>query len=269
MMPSRKTEPGLPPPSTPPRLSVAQMIIALVFALVYWKSLNDTNVNFAEVIKGIPPIIELLRQMFPPDWAYGLTLGKAVIETLQVGIIATLLAALLSVPLAFLAAKNVSPHPLVYYPVRLVLTVFRGVSELIWALLFVVAVGLGPFAGVIALVIYCVGVIGKLLAEAIEAVDPGPLEAMAAAGASRWKVFLYGAWPQVMPIYLSYCLYYWDHNTRSAVVLGFVGAGGVGYTLFFNISTYYFEKATMAMIVLIAMIVIIDRICLFLRSKVI
>ena len=269
MIPSRKAVPGLPPPSALPRMSVTQMIIALVFALVYWKSLNDTNVSFAEIIKGIPPIIELLHQMFPPDWKYGLTLGKAVVETLQIGIIATLIAAVLALPLAFLAAKNVSPHPVIYYPVRLVLTVFRGVSELIWALLFVVAVGLGPFAGVIALVIYCVGVIGKLLAEAIEAVDPGPLEAMTAAGASRWKVFLYGAWPQVMPMYLSYCLYYWDHNTRSAVVLGFVGAGGVGYTLFFNISTYYFEKATMAMIILIAMIVIIDRICLYLRSKVI
>lgn len=269
MMPSRKAVPGLPPPSALPRMSVTQMIIALVFALVYWKSLNDTNISFAEIIKGIPPIIELLRQMFPPDWKYGLTLGKAVVETLQIGIIATLISAVLALPLAFLAAKNVSPHPVIYYPVRLMLTVFRGVSELIWALLFVVAVGLGPFAGVIALVIYCVGVIGKLLAEAIEAVDPGPLEAMTAAGASRWKVFLYGAWPQVMPMYLSYCLYYWDHNTRSAVVLGFVGAGGVGYTLFFNISTYYFEKATMAMIILIAMIVIIDRICLYLRSKVI
>lgn len=264
-----KPPPGLPPRPPLPRMGAAQMAVAGVLALVYWKSLHDTNVNLAELVKGVPAIAELLRQMFPPDWAYGLTLGKAVIETLQIGIIATIVAAALALPLAFLAAKNVSPHPVLYYPVRMVLTLFRGVSELIWALLFVVAVGLGPFAGVIALVIFCVGVIGKLLAEAIEAVDPGPLEAMTAAGASRWKVFLYGAWPQVMPLYLSYCLYYWDHNTRSAVVLGFVGAGGVGYTLFFNISTYYFEKAMMAMIVLIVMIVIIDRICLYLRKKVI
>lgn len=262
-------KPALPSPSLARRFTATHLIVAGVLALVYWKALNDTNVSPAELVKGVPPIIDLLRQMFPPDWKYGLTLGKAVVETLQIGIIATVVAAILAPPLAYLAAKNVSPHPLLYFPVRMVLTLFRGVSELIWALLFVVAVGLGPFAGVIALVIFCVGVIAKLLAEAIEAVDPGPLEAMTAAGASRWKVFLYGAWPQVMPMYLSYCLYYWDHNTRSAVVLGFVGAGGVGYTLFFNISTYYFEKATMAMIVLIVMIVLIDRICLYLRSKVI
>ena len=250
------------------RLTASRLAIGAILVLIYWKAASDTNVSFKELAEGMPAIIELLRQMFPPDWAYGLTLGKAVVETLQIGIIATIVAAILSPPLAFLAARNVSPHPLVYYPVRLVLTVFRGVSELIWALLFVVAVGLGPFAGVIALIIFCVGVVAKLLAEAIESVDPGPLEAMTAAGATRWRVFLYGAWPQVMPMYLSYCLYYWDHNTRSAVVLGFVGAGGVGYTLFFNLSTYYFEKAMMAMIVLIALIVVIDRICLYLRKRI-
>jgi phosphonate transport system permease protein len=207
--------------------------------------------------------------MFPPDWKYMNDLWKPVVETLQIGIIATFWASLLALPLAFLAAKNVSPHPVVYLPVRFFLTICRGVSEIIWALLFVVAVGLGPFAGVIALIIYCVGVIGKLLAEAVEAVDPGPLEAMSAAGASRWRVFLYGAWPQVLPLYMSYCLYYWDHNTRQSIVLGFVGAGGVGYALFFNLSTYYFEKAMMAMIVLIFLIVAIDRFCLYLRQKII
>lgn len=268
-MATEKSVSTVPPKSILPRVTPLQMGVALILALVYWKSLEDTNFSIEELVRGIPAIGELVRQMFPPDWSYALQLGRPVIETLQIGIIASIIAGILALPMAFLAAKNVSPHPAIYLPVRLILTVCRGVSELIWALLFVVAVGLGPFAGVIALIIYCVGVIGKLLAEAVEAVDPGPLEAMAAAGASRWKVFLYGAWPQVMPLYLTYCLYYWDHNTRQAVVLGFVGAGGVGYTLFFNISTYYFEKAMMAMIVLIAMIVVIDRICLYLRKKII
>jgi len=252
-----------------PRLTLPQMAALAVLALVYWKSAHDTNVSPAELLRGLPAIGDLLVQMVPPDWSYLAHLGRPIVETLQIGIIASVIAAILALPIAFLAARNVSPHPAVYLPVRLFLTVCRGVSELIWALLFVVAVGLGPFAGVIALIIFCVGMIGKLVAEAVEAVDPGPLEAMRAAGASRFKVFLYGAWPQVMPLYLTYCLYYWDHNTRQAVVLGFVGAGGIGYALFFNISTYYFEKATMAMIVLIAMIVAIDRICLALRRRII
>lgn len=245
-----------------------RMLAVAAVALVYWRSLHDTGVSLAELVRGLPAVGEPVRQMLPPDWSYALQLGDAVIETLQIGIVATVAAALLSPPLAFLAARNVSPHPLLHFPVRFVLTMFRGVSELIWALLFVVAVGLGPFAGVIALVIFSVGVIGKLLAEAIEAADPGPIEAMTAAGASRWRAFMYGAWPQALPLHLSRCLYYWDHNTRSAVAPGFVGAGGVGYTLFFNLSTCCFEKAMMAMIVLIAMIVIIDRICLRLRRMV-
>lgn len=236
---------------------------------IYWTSIKGTEMSVQEFVTGFPAIFELLKEMFPPDWSYLKQLGWPVIETLQIGIISTVVASILALPMAFLAARNVSPHPVIYLPMRLFLTICRGVSEIIWALLFVVAVGLGPFAGVIALIIYCVGVIGKLLAEAVEAVDPGPIEAMTAAGASRWKVFLYGAWPQILPLYLSYCLYYWDHNTRQAVVLGFVGAGGVGYALFFNISTYYFEKAMMAMIVLVLMIVIIDRFCLFLRQKIV
>ncbi len=251
-----------------PRLTPLRLVGIGVVIAIYWWSIRGTELSIAEMVTGFPAIAELLGQMFPPDWSYLPRLTGPVIETLQIGIIATVIASILSLPLAFLAARNLSPHPLVYLPIRIFLTVCRGVSEIIWALLFVVAVGLGPFAGVIALIIYCVGVIGKLLAEAVEAVDPGPLEAMSAAGAGRWRVFLYGAWPQVAPLFLSYCLYYWDHNTRQAVVLGFVGAGGVGYALFFNLSTYYFEKAMMAMVVLIALIVVIDRFCLFLRRKI-
>lgn len=249
---------------TPMRLGIAVIVIA-----VYWGAMRGTEVSLAELASGIPAVGELLVQMFPPDWSYLARLGGPALETLQIGILATVITSFLAVPLGFLAARNLTPHPFIYLPVRLFLTVCRGVSEIIWALLFVVAVGLGPFAGVIALVIFCVGVMGKLLAEALEAADPGPLEAMSACGASRWKVFLYGCWPQVFPLYLSYCLYYWDHNTRQAVVLGFVGAGGVGYSLFFSLSTYEFERATTALIILIVMIAVIDRISLFLRKRVI
>jgi phosphonate transport system permease protein len=251
------------------RFPAWKIAVAALLPAVYWRALQDTNVNFAELMFGLPAVWSLLRQMFPPDWSSLWSLAIPVIETLQIGIIATVISALLAVPFAFLAARNVSPHFAIYLPVRLLLTICRGVSELIWALLVVVAVGLGPFAGVIALIIFCVGIIGKLVADAVEAVDDGPLQAMRAAGASRWKVFLYGAWPQVTPLYLSYCLYYWDHCTRQAVVLGFVGAGGIGYTLFFNISSYHFDKAMMAMIVLVVMIIAIDRICLYLRRKLI
>ena len=132
-----------------------------------------------------------------------------------------------------------------------------------------VAVGLGPMAGVLALIIFAVGVQSKLIAEAVEAVDPGPLEAIRATGARPWKVFLYGAWPQVIPLYLTYALYYWDHNTRAATILGFVGAGGLGYVLFDAIRLYQFERATTAIILMILLITTIDWFCHFLRKKII
>lgn len=252
----------------PPRWTPKRLAAIGVCALILWGALEDTGTRWSEFASGAPAIFELVHKMFPPDWKYALELGKPILETLQVGIIATVLASLFAIPLAFFSARNFAPHPVVYAACRFVLTVFRGVSEIIWALLFVVAVGLGPFAGVLALIIFATGMIAKLLSEAIEAVDPGPLEAMAAAGAPRWKVFLYGAWPQVLPSFLSYSLYYWDHNTRQAVVLGFVGAGGIGYTLLFNLNSYYFEKAVMALLVLIVMIAAIDRFCLWMRARI-
>lgn len=255
-------------PEIPSRFTLTRMLIAVVAITIYWWSFAGTGLNPVEIYKGMPGLWDLLRHMFPPDTDILLSLWTPFIETLQIGILASLIGSVIAVPVGFLAASNMSPK-FVYHSVRLVLNVFRGVSEIIWALLFVVAVGLGPMPGVLALIIFCVGVMGKLIAEAVEAVDPGPLEAMRATGASNWKVFVYGAWPQVLPTYLTICLYYWDHNTRQATILGFVGAGGLGYTLLFAISTYEFEKATTAIILLILLITAIDRFCLFLRKKII
>jgi phosphonate transport system permease protein len=255
-------------PVFPSRVTPTRTLVVVIAVAVYWWSFEGTGLNLVEIYKGMPGFWDLLRHMFPPDMNILLSLWTPFIETLQVGILASLIGSVIAVPVGFLAAANMSPI-YIYQPVRLVLNVFRGVSEIIWALLFVVAVGLGPMAGILALIIFSIGVMGKLLSEAVEAVDPGPLEAMRATGASSWKVFLYGAWPQVLPIYLSIALYYWDHNTRQATILGFVGAGGLGYTLLFAISTYEFEKATTAIIILILLITAIDRFCLYLRKKII
>jgi phosphonate transport system permease protein len=207
--------------------------------------------------------------MFPPDASILSELVWPVIETVQIGILSTMIAAIIAFPVAFLAATNTSPHRIVYFSVRVVLNVFRGVSEIIWGLFFVVAIGLGSFAGVLALVVFGTGAIGKLLSEALESVDPGPVEAIRSTGASNWRVFLYGVFPQVIPLYLSYCLYYWDHNTRQATILGFVGAGGIGYTLFVSLTMYEFEQATFQILVMVLLITLIDRFCWFLRRRII
>lgn len=247
---------------------IARWSIIAAVAAIYWQSLHATEFEFKVLLSSFPAIRDLVSKMFPPDWSYLPQLYRPLIETIQVGIISSVLASILCVPLAVLGSRNLSPSLIIYYPVRLVLTIFRAVSEIIWALIFVVAVGLGPFAGVIALIIFAVGTQGKLLSEAIEASKPGSLEALASVGASKWKIFLFGAWPDVWPQYVAICLYYWDHNTRSAAILGFVGGGGLGYNLLFSLSSYQFQQASLTIIVLVALIVVIDQISWKLREAI-
>jgi phosphonate transport system permease protein len=206
--------------------------------------------------------------MLPPDFGYLPRLLEPAVQTLQVGILSTLVSSALALPVAYLAARNFSPSRSVFYGMRFVLTVFRGISELIWALIFVVAVGLGPFAGVLAIIVFGVGAQGKLLAEAIENADQGPVEALIVAGVPRWKAFIYAAFPGVWVEYVAQSLHFWDHNTRAAAILGFVGAGGLGYTLLHAIGAYQYPRAAMAIIVLVAMITLIDRLSLWLRRRI-
>ena len=251
------------------RISPFRIFVVTAAIAVYWWSARGTEVSLAEFTRGLPAIWDMLGHMFPPDPSILGELWWPMIETLQIGILSTMIAAIIAFPVAFLAAANTSPHGIVYFSVRIILNVFRGVSEIIWGLFFVVAIGLGSFAGVLALVVFGVGAIGKLLSEALESVDPGPVEAIRSTGASNWRVFLYGVFPQVIPLYLSYCLYYWDHNTRQAAILGFVGAGGIGYTLFVSLSMYEFEQATFQILVMVLLITAIDRFCWFLRRRII
>ena len=257
-----------PMPEMPTRFTANRMLIMAVLIAVFWWCTEGTGLNIVALIEGMPGLWQLGEHMFPPSLENYEELWVPFLETLFIGILATIIGSVLAIPIGFLAASNLS-HPVIYYPIRLVLTVFRAVSEIIWALLFVVAVGLGPMPGVLALCVFAVGVQSKLIAEAVEAVEPGPLEAIRATGASPWKIFLYGAWPQVLPLYLTYALYYWDHNTRAATILGFVGAGGLGQKLLWDISVYEFEKATTSIVLMILMISAIDRFCLYLRSKII
>ena len=172
----------MPLPPMPTRFTAKRMGIAVVLVVVYWGCVQTTGFSPAAIAEGMPALWDMGGHMIPPDTEDLPKLGKPFLETLYIGVLATIIGSMLAIPVGFLAAANMS-HPIVYYPVRMVLTVFRAVSEIIWALLFVVAVGLGPMAGILALIVFAVGVQSKLVAEAVEAVEPGPLEAMRATGA--------------------------------------------------------------------------------------
>ncbi|WP_421725581.1 phosphonate ABC transporter, permease protein PhnE [Bauldia sp.] len=193
---------------------------------------------------------------------------EEIILTVQIAIWGTVLAVIASVPFGILSSNNMVPW-WVYQPVRRMMDAFRAINELVFAVLFVVAVGLGPFAGVMALFIHTTGVLAKLFSEAVEAIDPRPVEGIRATGASKVQEIVYGVIPQVMPLWLSFSLYRFESNVRSATVLGLVGAGGIGQVLFESIRGFYYAETAAILIVVIITVTIVDLISQQLRKMVI
>jgi phosphonate transport system permease protein len=191
----------------------------------------------------------------------------AIFETLQMAIIGTTLGVLLALPCAVMAARNIAP-PAVYQTTRFILNVNRAVPEIIFALIFVAAVGLGPFGGVLALAIAGVGFKAKVYAEAIEAIDPRQVLAVRATGAGRLQTILYAVAPQALPVVASYSLLSFESNVRAATILGIVGAGGVGFTLQKYLALFQYQYLMGALIIIVIVVTIIDRISDRLRRRI-
>ena len=197
-------------------------------------------------------ILTLIKDFFPPDFTDWRLYATEMVVTLQVAIWGTLLAVVCAVPLGILSSDNIVPW-WVYHPVRRLMDAARAINEMVFAMLFVVAVGLGPFAGVLALWVHTTGVLAKLFSEAVEAIEPSPVEGVRSTGASFLEEVVYGVIPQVFPLWISYSLYRFESNVRSATVVGMVGAGGIGMVLWELIRSFAFEQtcAVMALIVLV------------------
>jgi phosphonate transport system permease protein len=178
--------------------------------------------------------------------------------TIKMALWGTALAVLLAVPLSYLAAANTSPHPVVYQITRRILDFMRGLNEFVLALIFVAAVGLGPFPGIIALAIHTAGILAKLFAEGIEGVDNGQLEAVRAAGSTRFQIFTHGVWPQIVPHVISMSLYRFESNVRAATVLGLVGAGGIGFYITEAIRGFDNRAACAILIVILVAVFLVD-----------
>jgi phosphonate transport system permease protein len=214
----------------------ARRIVPLVYGLltvaaIVW-SVSGLDVSWQRVVNGMPQLNAILRQMvLEPDWSYTPKVLTGLRESLQIAALGTGLAAVLAVPFGALAARSLYRLPVVPAAGKVLLNLIRTFPELILAIAFIKALGPGAFPGVLALALHSVGMLGKLYAERIETTDPGPLEALAASGASPLEVFRYGIVPDVLPDLLSFVLYRFDLNVRSATVLGLVGAGGIGTLL--------------------------------------
>ena len=226
----------------------------------------DTEADPTRLARGLPWMLDFFRRMLPPDLSVLPAALLGALKTVEIALLGTTVAAVLALPLGFISARNVASPPL-FYPARAVLNFFRSIDTLVYALVFVAAVGLGPFPGVLAVVAYTTTSLAKLYSEAIEGIERGPVDAIVATGATRLQVLRYGILPQVLPLFLSYVLYRLESNIRAATVLGFVGAGGIGFYLQTYLRIIDYPAASTVLLVTVAMVMVVDAISSRLRDR--
>lgn len=255
------------PSGRPPRALVAGTIGVLA-VLIATAPLLD--VDTARLASAIPHLLAFAAHLWVmPDWAFVPTLLRHTLETLEMTLVATSIAVLLSMPMVALAARNVSPHPMLFHAARAALSLTRALPELVWALVFVSAVGLGPLPGVLALALVTVGFMGKLFAEALEVVDIRAVEGVAAHGARPLQVLGFAILPQALPDLVGGTLYTLDHNLRAATILGLVGAGGIGFDLVMAMRMFEYDRLLPITIVILVCVVVLDRVSDRLRSRIV
>jgi len=244
-----------------------QLTTAALVLTVYVWSAKGTNLSLGELHSGMAGMLDLVSRMLPPDFSEVSRLIDPMVETIQISIWGTTLAVLFSIPFGFLAARNITPHPLIYRASRLFLNATRAVSATIFALIFVAAVGLGPFPGVLALAVHSTGMLGKFLADAVENIDPGPIEALKATGANQLQVIVFAVVPQIMPEFISLSLFRWEMNFRSSTILGIVGAGGIGFELITCMRLFRYQELTVILLIIFGVVTALDGLSATIRKR--
>jgi phosphonate transport system permease protein len=257
-----------PPLPAPPRTPFAVLVGWAVLVGLLAASWRGAEMRPWDLVRDFGNMTEYARGFFPPDFREWQHYLKEMLVTLQIALWGTALAVVCSVPLALLASANLTPW-WVHQPVRRFLDACRAINEMVFALLFVVAVGLGPFAGVLALFVHTTGVLAKLFSEAVEAIDPQPVEGIRATGAGLLHEIGYGVLPQVMPLWVSYALYRFESNVRSASVVGMVGAGGIGMVLWDVIRGFQYAQTAAVLLLLVLTVAVIDVISARLRKLIV
>lgn len=245
-------------------LSILMWGIAAALLVASWEG---ADMRPMDLLENSENMVQFASGFFPPDFLeWKLYLNEMWI-TIQIAIWGTALSVVCSVPLGILCSENIVPA-WVFQPVRRLMDAARAINEMVFAMLFVVAVGLGPFAGVLALWIHTTGVLAKLFSEAVESIDPQPVEGIRATGANGLQEVIFGVIPQVLPLWISYSLYRFESNVRSATVLGIVGAGGIGMVLWEYIRGFYYAETAAVMIIIIVSVSLLDLLSQRLRKMV-
>lgn len=269
------TSPGVrrmpvpPRPRRRPRTLLLGGIVAAALVVAHVIAWNATEISVASLVDGAGGMATFLSEAVPPDLSADV-LGPSLegaLTTLWIGLLGTTLSIPGALVLALLAARGTAPGPAAYQGARGLLSFLRAVPDVVFALIFVTAVGLGPFPGVLALVFHNVGVMGKLWAETIEDADPGPPAALRSAGAGRLQVATHALLPTVTPQLVGLLLYRFDVNVRSSLVLGLVGAGGIGFLINQSIQLFRFDEMATHILVVLVLIIAVDRLSALVRRR--
>lgn len=265
---SQRPEPG----ALPPRFRAPSPFtwgIALLFLVLFIQGVMATEITPERLLKGTVNLVHFLGRAFPPDGNDLGVIASAMLETLNIAIVGVVVGVVLSLPLALLAARNTSPAAWIRVFTRLIITTMRTIPDLIWALIFVVAVGLGPMAGVLAIVMDTIGFAARFFSERIEEVHPGPSEALSATGAGRLSVIGAAILPETLASMTATSLYSVEKSLRSAVTLGLVGAGGIGVELAAAMRLFNYDEALSIILVILVVVVGFEQISSTIRRRVI
>jgi phosphonate transport system permease protein len=263
-----RTMGAVPPPPRPPRtqrlVDLALWGGVLVLLLISFEPVQMQRLGL--VFSKSANIRELGSEFLKPDTAHWETYIAQMWLTVQMALWGTFLALVIAIPFGLACARNISP-PWLQQPMRLLMNIVRSAPDLVIGVLFIVAVGIGPLAGVMALALNTGGVLAKLFSEAVEAIDPRPVEGVRATGASRLQEIVWGVIPQVGPLWTSYALYRFESNARSATVLGLIGAGGIGQLLFESLNSFNFSAVSAISVVIIVAVSLIDLLSQAMRKR--
>ena len=244
-------------PLNPPKTSVATMLAWGGLALMLGWAWNGADMRPLDLVRDSSNMVTFAKDFFPPNFRDWRVYVDEMIVTIHIAMWGTVLAVICAIPCGLLCADNIAPK-WVYQPMRRLMDACRAINEMVFAMLFIVAVGLGPFAGVMALWVHTTGILAKLFAEAVEAIDPRPVEGVRATGAHPLEEIVYGVIPQVLPLWISYSLYRFESNVRSASVVGMVGAGGIGVILHEVIRGFSYAETSAVLLMIIVSVTLID-----------
>jgi phosphonate transport system permease protein len=254
------------------RFTLAETLIRYISYLVIvfiavW-SVSNLDIPWFYFLDAHVQAADLIERMIPPYWPFFIEIIQPLVETLHIATLGTVFTIFLAFPVAIMAARNTTFNRATWFIGRFILVTSRSVNTVVWGLLFVAMFGPGPVAGIFSVAARSIGFVGKLIAEAIEEIDVGAVEAIEATGASQMQILLIGVLPQVMPVILGTIIYRWDINIRESTVLGFVGAGGIGIVLYSSINLFAWHEVSVILVSIFGVVVVSEFLSIKARSRI-